>query len=250
MILAISFFKIIIIYDNKVIIINPSIYPKFNVINDNSFFSGYGLIKSFTLNNTLLIYFESFGEKIIFNNSNYSIVNQNVVLLYEKNLKKFSQNNIVINTQLKIDNIKNILIFFEKHNLKLPKEIYIFKTNYNQSFFIPKNYFFINNANNGIILHELSHYNFGYIIKRKNTTDIWPEIMCESFRLKYLKDSNIDLYNHIISNYKKRNDIYSKVLDYPLIIDYFDEFFMLLSKYSIISDNTFFNLYSTLKGVK
>ncbi|APT75442.1 MULTISPECIES: hypothetical protein [unclassified Marinitoga] len=143
------------------------------------------------------------------------------------------------------------IIFLKSVNIELPEELYIFNNEYAQSFFLYPNYIFLRNIDfkNGIFVHELSHYVFGYKIQKKKKNDIWPELIAEAIRLNYLKSTNRNLYKKVIEDKAKNADIYSKVLDYPILVNniyqfistfkeqYYnkkmsdDEFFSLLDKY-------------------
>lgn len=253
-ILSVNFFKIIILNNDNIVIINPSIYPKYSIISDNYFFDGYKNFNTFNINNSILLNFESPGFHIIINNSNYKYKNNNeVIIIYKNNFKNYNIDGIDVLSQFNIYNLNTIIEFLKEHNLKLPNKMYIYNLNYKQSFFLPKNNFFIkkNDLSNGILVHELSHYTFGYIIKRKNTQDIWPEILCEAIRLNFLKNNNIELYESEL-NYKNKNPnlIYSKIINYSFILKYFDKFInTFIDKFQgkIISDKDFNNFYSAFE---
>ncbi|WP_165144019.1 hypothetical protein [Marinitoga sp. 38H-ov] len=228
-------------------IINLSIYP-YSVLSDNLFFEGYKIFEIYNLNESFLL--KGFGIPFILNKSNLKYKKSDAIIIYKDDFRKISFDNHNIYSQHKsIENLNKIIFFFNKYNIKLPKDIYIYNLNYSQAFYLLPNNFFLKNEDiaNGIIVHELSHYMFGYIIKRKNEKDIWPEILCEALRLKYLFEYDLDLYYKVIERKKIENNIYSKILDYPLLLNNFEEFLRKVFEYNNLSDHEFNKIYNSLE---
>jgi len=251
-ILIINFIKIIIINENNIKIINFSIFP-YSAINDNEYFEGFDIFNSFDVRNSVLVNLGDFTIPIIINNSNLGYKKTKAIIIYKNDFEKINIGNQVINSQYKnIKNIKNIISFFNEYNLILPNELYIYDLNYNQSFFLPSNNFFLKKKDilNGVIIHELSHYTFGYVIKKENVDDIWPEIICEAIRLKYLSEFDNELYIELLDKKKKDNNVYSKILNYPKLLNNLSIVIKELLKYEIISDKDFNNIYNSFgRGV-
>ncbi|KLO21141.1 hypothetical protein X275_10880 [Marinitoga sp. 1197] len=251
-IILINFLKIILVTDDYLYILNLSFYPHFELINNNNLYSEISTYKKIPFKGNGVLKFNSPGKKIIINISKKIISkSDNLFLVYNNTFKQIYLSNLTIFTQLNIptETFKIIELFFKNNYISLPKQLYIISTEYMQSFFTPPNYIFLrkNDLFNGVIVHELSHYTFGYLIKKKNKEDTWPEILCESIRLKYLYLDNQKLYNNLLNKKEKNEeDIYSLVLKYPLIINKFHFFitdFINTYKNKTLSDKDFNNFY-------
>ncbi|SHE78753.1 hypothetical protein SAMN02745164_01145 [Marinitoga hydrogenitolerans DSM 16785] len=252
-IIILNFFKFVVVTNNYIYIFNPSLYPKFDLIADNSFFEGYDIYKNFNIKKNILIKLTNWGYVFTVNiskNKNVLALSNNFFIIYENNLKTYNVEESVIFSQFNIESeeLKNSLLFLKAFGISFPEELYIFENSFNQSFFLPQNYIFLrkNDLKNGVLIHELSHYTFGYIIKRKNEKDLWPEIICEAIRLKYLYYYNKDLYNSILNKKKKENNTYSQIIKYPILLDDFENFITIFIKKfhnTLISDNDFFIFY-------
>ncbi|WP_129409415.1 hypothetical protein [Marinitoga lauensis] len=229
--------------------------PKTEFITGYQYFNGFFMYKKFDIEKNALLKFNSIGIPYFINLSNEISIKKtenNIFIFYEKNIHRFKIEDFTFKSQIPINIIEltNIIKFLKNIYMTIPKNLLILKTQYKQSFFVPENTIFIrqDDIKNGIFIHELSHYTFGYLIKRKSKNDIWPEIICEAIRLKYLSIYDNNLYNKIIS---KKEDVpsqtYSQILKYPLLLKKLNTFiFKLKNKYtnSQLSDQDFFEFYS------
>lgn len=256
-IIIFNFFKFILITDNNVFIFNPSIFPKYYLISNNIYFDGFSILKKFSIEKNSVFYFSGFGKVIKFNFSDkkqLTASKDKVFVLYNNDFFEYNIANHIIYSQFELneDELANMFSFTKKNNIDVPQNLYLLNLEYNQSFFIPEKYFFLkkNDLTNGVLLHEMSHYLFGYKIKRKFPNDKWPEILCEAVRLKFLSLHNYDLYNKIIKEYKENNTVYSEVSKYPLILKKFSFFIYEFKSHfynQIISDDDFLNFYITFE---
>ncbi|WGS65137.1 hypothetical protein [Marinitoga aeolica] len=253
-IVVLNFFKMIFITDNIIYIINISYNPKTEFITGHQYFNGFFMYKKFNLEKNALLKFNSIGIPYFINLSNNILIKKaenNIFIFHEKNIHNFKVENLTFKSQIPLNIIQltNIIKFLKNIDINIPKNLFILETQYKQSFFVPKNYIFIRpkDIKNGIFVHELSHYTFGYKIQRKNKNDIWPEIICEAIRLKYLSLYDYNLYNEILNKKTDTPDqTYSQILKYPLILKKLNTFiFEMKNKYNntSLSDQDFFKFY-------
>ncbi|AEX84935.1 hypothetical protein Marpi_0493 [Marinitoga piezophila KA3] len=249
-------FNFIIFKKDSITIINLNPFETIEFFNGKNFTEYNFGIKRIKIDEIMLINFQKnytihIPIKI---NTDFEVRNTNKLYIaysIPENKILLDNTKIYYEDNFDVSYITEGIIFLKSVNIELPEELYIFNNEYAQSFFLYPNYIFLRNIDfkNGIFVHELSHYVFGYKIQKKKKSDIWPELIAEAIRLNYLKSTNRNLYKKVIEDKDKSEDIYSKVLDYPILVNniyqfistfkeqYYnkkmsdDEFFSLLNKY-------------------
>lgn len=166
-------------------------------------------------------------------------------VIYKENLITYE--NIKTNKEWIYGYYKSYTDFYRKY-ITFPQKLnFIFSQN-ERSFFVNPDTVFINSKKS--IFHEINHYYFGNIIKRKNSSDIWPEILAEANSLYFLKNYDYNYYLNEISlktiNYypeeygKSVIDFLGKFdFDYDKILS-FEQY--IIKKYKKLDDKTFFKI--------
>lgn len=148
------------------------------------------------------------NHSFLFQNGKNQIQKQNkdsTGMVFYKNSKELNLYNNIFYNELFLENWINRTITFLNNISEIQEEIYILYLNSDRSFQILPSVYVINSEKD--LVHELSHYFFGYKINTSNI-DTWHETLAEVNSMLYLREF---LYEEYLKEIElKKSGFYAK----------------------------------------